>query len=63
MDPEMLKAAIRPDTVLISVMFANNEIGTLEPVGRSVQLPGSGGYCFIQMQFRHSVRFPSMWRR
>ena len=32
-DPENLKAAIRPDTVLISVMFANNEIGVLEPVG------------------------------
>ena len=32
-DVEELKAAIRPDTILISVMFANNEIGTLEPIG------------------------------
>ncbi len=30
--PESVEAAIRPDTVLISVMFANNEIGTIEPV-------------------------------
>ena len=31
-DMEELKAAIRPDTILISVMFANNEIGTIEPI-------------------------------
>ena len=29
---EELERAIRPDTTLISVMFANNEVGTIEPV-------------------------------
>ncbi len=29
---EELKRAIRPDTILISVMTANNEIGTIEPI-------------------------------
>lgn len=30
--PEEVKAAIRPDTILISIMTANNEIGTIEPI-------------------------------
>ncbi len=29
---EALKSEIRPDTILISVMYANNEIGTIEPI-------------------------------
>lgn len=31
-DPDRLLAAIRPDTVLVSIQAANNEIGTLQPV-------------------------------
>lgn len=31
-NPDDVEAAIRPDTILISVMFANNEIGTIEPI-------------------------------
>ena len=30
--PEQVMDAIRPDTTLISVMFANNEVGTIEPI-------------------------------
>ena len=30
LDPEVLRAALRPDTVLVSVMHANNEIGVLQ---------------------------------
>ncbi len=29
---EQVRAAIRPDTLLVSVMFANNEIGTINPI-------------------------------
>ena len=31
-DLDALKAAIRPDTILITIMYANNEIGTIQPV-------------------------------
>jgi cysteine desulfurase len=30
--PERLRAAVRPDTALVSVMHANNEIGTIQPI-------------------------------
>lgn len=29
---ETIKAAVRPDTILVSVMYANNEIGTIQPI-------------------------------
>ena len=31
-DPDAVMAAIRPDTMLVSIMVANNEIGTIEPI-------------------------------
>ena len=31
-DPEDLKAALRPDTVLVSLMAVNNELGSIEPI-------------------------------
>ncbi|KKR43238.1 MAG: Cysteine desulfurase [Parcubacteria group bacterium GW2011_GWF1_40_6] len=31
-DPKKIKKAIKPNTVLVSVMYANNEIGTIQPI-------------------------------
>lgn len=43
---EDLKAAIRPDTILISIMFANNEIGTVEPVAEIGKIAKEHGILF-----------------
>ncbi len=44
--PEALRQAIRPDTILISVMFANNEIGTIEPIAELGQIAHEHGILF-----------------
>lgn len=43
---EDLKKAIRPETILISVMFANNEIGTIEPIKEIGQIAHEQGILF-----------------
>ena len=45
-DLEALEKAIRPDTVLISVMAANNEIGTLEPLEKIGEIAHAHGVLF-----------------
>ena len=41
-----LKKAIRPDTILISVMFANNEIGTIQPIKEIGEIAREHGILF-----------------
>lgn len=45
-DPAELEAAIRPETVLASIMFANNEIGTIEPVAELGEVCAKKGVLF-----------------
>ena len=45
-DMEALKAAIRPDTILISIMYANNEIGTIEPIAEIGAIAKEKGILF-----------------
>ncbi len=45
-DPGQVDRAIRPDTVLVSIMHANNEIGTIEPIARISEITRSKGVIF-----------------
>ncbi len=45
-DPDDVRRALRPDTVLVSVMAANNEIGTLQPIGEIGAIVRASGALF-----------------
>ena len=45
-DPETIRKAVREDTILISMMAANNEIGTILPVAEAGALAREKGICF-----------------
>ena len=46
-DPHDLKAALRKDTILVSVMHANNEIGTIEPIAALVAVTRENSDAFF----------------
>jgi cysteine desulfurase len=45
-DPAEVARAMRPDTVLVSIMYANNEIGTIQPVRAIADIAHRGGAYF-----------------
>jgi len=45
-DLEVFKAAIRPDTILVSVMFVNNEIGVVQPIAEIGEICRAKGIIF-----------------
>lgn len=45
-DPDDLRDAIRPDTILVSVMHAQNEVGTLEPIAEIGRFTRERGVLF-----------------
>ena len=56
-----LKKAIRPDTILISVMFANNEIGTIQPIREIGEIAQEHKILFHTDAVRHLARYRLMW--
>lgn len=57
--PEAVYRAIREDTTLITIMFGNNEVGTIEPVFSIGKIAREKMYCSIRMLCRHMRRFRS----
>lgn len=45
-NPDVIERTIRPDTILISVMLANNEIGTIQPVEQIGKIAREAGVLF-----------------
>ena len=45
-DLEVLKAAIRPDTIVVSVMFVNNEVGVVQPIAEIGEICRAKGIVF-----------------
>lgn len=45
-EPEVLRKALRPDTTLVTIMFANNEIGTIQPIAELAAVAHEGGAVF-----------------
>lgn len=46
LDPDSLRAALTPETVLVSVMLANNEVGNLYPVAELAEIAHAAGALF-----------------
>jgi len=42
-NPSMIESAIKPDTILISIMHANNEVGTIQPIREIAEIAHSHG--------------------
>lgn len=45
-DPERIRSALRPDTVLVSVMHANNEVGSIQPLAEIAAILRPRGILF-----------------
>ncbi|MCA9979218.1 MAG: cysteine desulfurase [Anaerolineales bacterium] len=56
-DPAEIAAAIRPDTRLISIMAANNEIGTIQPILQIGELARAHGVLFHTDAIQAAVSF------
>ncbi len=58
-DPDDVRRAIRPDTVLITIMHANNELGTIQPVSEISGIARKAGILFHSDGVQAAGRIPA----
>jgi cysteine desulfurase len=57
-EPAALKAAIRPNTKLVSIMFANNETGVIQPIAELAAIAHAAGALFHTDAVQASAKLP-----
>ncbi|RXH57437.1 Cysteine desulfurase [Granulicella sibirica] len=57
-EPEDLRAAMRPSTRLVSIMFANNETGTIQPIAELAAIAHAGGALFHTDAIQAAAKLP-----
>ena len=57
-DPEDVRRAIRPDTILVSIMHGNNEVGTVEPIAEIGKITREAGVFFHSDAVQTSGKMP-----
>ncbi len=57
-DPAAVRSALRPHTVLISVMLANNELGTIQPVSEIAKIAAEAGVAFHTDAVQAACKLP-----
>lgn len=57
-DPDDVRRALRPETVLITVMHANNELGTIQPIEEIGRIAREAGVCFHSDAVQSTGKIP-----
>ncbi|MCA6361717.1 MAG: cysteine desulfurase [Bacteroidetes bacterium] len=57
-DPAALRAALRPDTVLVCIMHANNETGTVQPIRQLADITHAAGALFMSDTTQSAGKIP-----
>ncbi len=57
-DPEEVRRAIRPDSILVSIMHANNEVGTIQPIAEIGRVTREAGVLFHVDAVQTSGKLP-----